>query len=95
MLEDMAALSKVLEGRRRRRGALELDTKESYVICDDTGAPVDVAVHSQGVSEALIESFMLAANECVAQHLNKLDKPCVYRCAREALPPTRPRPCAP
>ena len=79
MLEDMAALSKGLEGRRRRRGALELDTKESYVICDESGTPVDVAVHSQGVSEALIESFMLAANECVAEHLNRLDKPCVYR----------------
>ncbi|WP_255396990.1 ribonuclease R [Flavonifractor sp. An10] len=86
MLEDMAALSKVLEGRRRRRGALELDTKESYVICDDTGAPVDVAVHSQGVSEALIESFMLAANECVAEHLNKLDKPCVYRVHEKPSP---------
>ena len=86
MLEDMAALSKVLEGLRRRRGALELDTEESYVICDDTGAPVDVAVHSQGVSEALIESFMLAANECVAQHLNKLDKPCVYRVHEKPSP---------
>ena len=86
MLEDMAALSKVLEGRRRRRGALELDTKESYVICDESGTPVDVAVHSQGVSEALIESFMLAANECVAQHLNKLDKPCVYRVHEKPSP---------
>ena len=86
MLEDMAALSKVLEGLRRRRGALELDTKESYVICDDTGAPVDVAVHSQGVSEALIESFMLSANECVAEHLNKLDKPCVYRVHEKPSP---------
>ena len=86
MLEDMAALSKVLEGRRRRRGALELDTKESYVICDESGAPVDVAVHSQGVSEALIESFMLAANECVAEHLNRLDKPCVYRVHEKPSP---------
>ena len=86
MLEDMAALSKVLAGRRRRRGALELDTKESYVICDESGAPVDVAVHSQGVSEALIESFMLAANECVARHLNKLDKPCVYRVHEKPSP---------
>lgn len=86
MLEDMAALSKVLAGRRRRRGALELDTKESYVICDESGAPVDVAVHSQGVSEALIESFMLAANECVAEHLNRLDKPCVYRVHEKPSP---------
>ena len=86
MLEDMAALSRVLEGRRRRRGALELDTKESYVLCDDTGTPVDVVVRTQGVSEALIESFMLAANECVAEHLNKLDRPCVYRVHEKPSP---------
>lgn len=79
MLEDMAALSRVLEGRRRRRGALELDTRESYVVCDESGAPVDVVLRTPGLSEGLIESFMLAANECVAEHLNRLDKPCVYR----------------
>ena len=44
MLEDMAALSRVLEGRRRRRGALELDTRESYVVCDESGTPVDVVL---------------------------------------------------
>ena len=79
MLEDMAALSRVLEGRRRRRGALELDTRESYVVCDESGTPVDVVLRTPGISEGLIESFMLAANECVAEHLNRLDKPCVYR----------------
>lgn len=46
MLEDMAALSRVLEGRRRRRGALELDTRESYVVCDESGTPVDVVLRS-------------------------------------------------
>ena len=79
MLKDMAALAKVLERRRRSRGALDLETRESYVICDGDGKPVDVALRQQGESEKLIESFMLAANECVAEHLNKLHKPCVYR----------------
>ena len=75
----MAAVPRVLEGRRRRRGALELDTRESYVVCDESGTPVDVVLRTPGISEGLIESFMLAANECVAEHLNRLDKPCVYR----------------
>ena len=75
MLEDMAALSRVLEGRRRRRGALELDTRESYVVCDESGTPVDVVLRTPGISEGLIESFMLAANECVAEHLNRLESP--------------------
>ena len=79
MLKDMAALAKQLEKMRRNRGALDLETKESYVICDQEGKPVDVALRQQGESEKLIESFMLAANECVAEHLNRLHKPCVYR----------------
>ena len=79
MLKDMAALAKRLEGLRRSRGALDLETSESYVICDSEGRPVDVALRRQGESEKLIESFMLAANECVAEHLNRLRKPCVYR----------------
>ncbi len=94
MLEDMAALSRVLEGRRRRRGALELDTRESYVVCDESGTPVDVVLRTPGISEGLIESFMLAANECVAEHLNRLDKPCVYR-VHEKPPRTRRRRCGP
>ncbi len=79
MLREMAALAKVLERRRRGRGALDLETKESYVVCDSEGKPVAVGQRQQGESEKLIESFMLAANECVAEHLNRLQKPCVYR----------------
>ena len=79
MLRDMAALAKVLEKRRRLRGSLDLDTSESYIICDEQGRPVDIRTRKQGESEALIESFMLAANETVAQHLFEREKPGVYR----------------
>lgn len=79
MLRDMAALAKVLEKRRKLRGGLELDGSESEIICDENGAPVEIRARKQGVSEALIESFMLAANECVARHLFERGKPAVYR----------------
>ena len=79
MLQDMAALAKVLEARRRRRGGLDLETQESQVVCDESGQPVAVLLRRQGESEKLIESFMLAANECVAEYLAKAGKPCVYR----------------
>ena len=79
MLQDMAALAKVLDGRRRRRGGLDLETQESQVLCDEKGEPVAVVLRRQGESEKLIEAFMLAANECVAQHLAEAGKPCVYR----------------
>lgn len=79
MLRDMATLAKVLEKMRKLRGSLDLDTSESYVVCDEAGAPVDIRLRRQGVSEALIESFMLCANETVAKHLFDLQKPAVYR----------------
>lgn len=79
MLRDMAALSRILARRRRQRGSLDLDTGECVIRCDETGAPVEVLRREPGESEGLIESFMLAANECVAEHLNRLKVPAVYR----------------
>ncbi len=79
MLRDMAALAGKLARRRRLRGSLDLDTSESYILCDGEGRPVEIHARKQGESEALIESFMLAANETVAQHLFDGKKPAVYR----------------
>lgn len=79
MLRDMAALSAKLEKRRKNRGSLDLETQESYILCDSLGRPVDILPRSQGVSEKLIESFMLCANETVAKHLFDLHAPAVYR----------------
>ncbi len=79
MLRDMAALAKRLERRRKNRGSLDLDTAESAVVCDSEGRAVDVVSRRQGESEKLIESFMLAANETVAEHLVRLGFPGVFR----------------
>ena len=35
--------------------------------------------HDNGDGERLIESFMLAANETVAEHFSNLDVPFIYR----------------
>ena len=79
MLTDMAALAAKLEKRRRLRGALDLESRECYLVCDETGAVSDIRVRESGVSEKLIESFMLMANETVAEHLQKAELPGVYR----------------
>lgn len=79
MLRDMAALSKKLEKRRQDRGAIDLETQESAVVCDSMGRPVGVVPHTQGESEKLIESFMLMANETVAKHLCEQKWPGVFR----------------
>ncbi len=79
MLQDMAALAKKLEKRRKDRGSLELETQESYILCNSMGRPVDIVARRQGQSEKLIEEFMLCANETVAKHLFDLHRPAVYR----------------
>ncbi len=78
-LRGLAALDAKLKGVRRRRGALDLETSERYILCDGEGKPVEVLQKGAGQSEGIIESMMLLANETVARHLAKNDLPAVYR----------------
>lgn len=82
-VRDMAELHRILEQMRERRGSLNFDTRESKILVDDKGLPLDVVVRERGVAERLIESFMLAANECVAKHFNSLNLPFIYRIHEE------------
>ena len=79
LLTDMAKLAKQRGQLRKNRGSLDLQSAEAAVLCDEDGLPVGVALRETGVSENLIEEFMLAANETVAKHLCDLEKPAVYR----------------
>ncbi|MDY3023841.1 MAG: ribonuclease R [Streptococcus hyovaginalis] len=82
-VKDMAALHKILEDMRVRRGALNFDTSEAKIIVNDKGLPVDIVVRERGIAERMIESFMLAANECVAEHFARKDLPFIYRIHEE------------
>lgn len=82
-VQDMAALHKILEDMRTRRGALNFDTSEAKIIVNDKGLPVDIVVRERGIAERMIESFMLAANECVAEHFARKDLPFIYRIHEE------------
>ncbi|KHD46102.1 ribonuclease R [Streptococcus hongkongensis] len=82
-VQDMAVLHKILETMRTKRGALNFDTSEARIIVNDKGMPVDIVVRSRGIAERMIESFMLAANECVAEHFSKAKLPFIYRVHEE------------
>ncbi len=86
MLREMEGLSRRLERNRKNRGALDLESGETVIHCDERGNPVGVERHTSGVSEGIIESFMLAANETVARHLVKNGLPSVYRVHEEPTP---------
>lgn len=78
-LKGLAELNGVLTAKRRRRGALDLETGERQILCDQEGRPVEVCQRETGVSEQIIESMMLLANETVAGHLARRGLPGVYR----------------
>ncbi|MBA4537076.1 ribonuclease R [Bacillus aquiflavi] len=79
MFELMDELAKILRKKRMKRGAIDFDFKEAQVLVDDEGKPTDVIIRERSVAEHLIEEFMLAANETVAQHFHWLDVPFIYR----------------
>ncbi len=83
MLNDMADLAGILKKKRIDRGAIDFDFKESKILVDEDGWPTEVVVIERTISERLIEEFMLAANETIAEHLHWLQVPSIYRIHEE------------
>lgn len=79
MLEEMAQLHKILEAKRKRRGALNFDFPESKIIVDEEGHPIDIQLRERKTAEKMIESFMLAANETIARKIDRQSLPFLYR----------------
>lgn len=82
LVEDfrlMRELALKLRNRRMRRGAVDFDFVESKVIVDENGKPVDIVKRERSIAEQIIEEFMLAANETVAEHFHWMKVPFIYR----------------
>ena len=79
MFEEMEELAKILNKKRMKRGAIDFDFKEAKVLVDDEGKAVDVVLRERSTGERLIEEFMLAANETIAEHFHWLDVPFIHR----------------
>ncbi len=79
MLAKMDELRQILHDKRARRGAIDFDMPEQKVILDEKLHPVEIVQRVHGNAEAIIEEFMLAANETVAQHMHKQRWPFIYR----------------
>ena len=69
LLADMFELAMMLRGRRAGRGALELSMPEVRVDLNSDGQVCGAHVEKNTESHQIIEEFMLAANEAVAQKL--------------------------
>ena len=79
MFFQMEELSALLRKRRKKRGAIDFDFPESKIELDENGKPVRIYPYEQNVATRIIEDFMLAANETVAQEYAQAGIPFVYR----------------
>ena len=79
MFERMAKLSGILREKRKQRGAIDFDFPESKIYLEPDGRPIDIQPYERNTANMLIEDFMLAANETVAQHFYWMEAPFVYR----------------
>ncbi|MFD1708591.1 ribonuclease R [Siminovitchia sediminis] len=79
MFELMEELQGILQKKRMKRGAIDFDFKEAKVLVDDDGKPTDVVIRERSIAERIIEEFMLAANETVAEHFHWMEVPFLYR----------------
>lgn len=79
MLLNMEQLMKMLRARRRKRGSIDFNFPEAKVVLDGDGVPLEIKAYAANTATQIIEEFMLAANETVAQYFYWQEIPFLYR----------------
>jgi len=67
--QAMRDLALVLNAKRTRRGSLDFDLPEPLLVFDTAGQMTGIVRSERNIAHRLIEEFMLAANQAVAQYL--------------------------
>ena len=78
-LLKMNELAHILRKEKESRGYIDFELDEAKVIQDEEGHAIDIIKREREDGEKLIEDFMIAANECVAEHIYNMDLPFIYR----------------
>lgn len=77
--ELMRDLAVILNRKRQRRGSIDFDLPEPVIEFDEFGLMKSISRSERNIAHRLIEEFMLAANECVAHHLESHHIASLYR----------------
>lgn len=78
-LKLMSELSDKLSASRTRRGSIDFEFPETHVDLDQDGKPTAIYAYPISFANGIIESFMIAANEFVAQKALSEKLPFSYR----------------
>lgn len=79
MLEEAETLARRMNARRLARGTLDFDLPEPEILFNLSGETVDIRPKVRHFGHQIIEEFMIAANEAVAEFLSEREAPCLYR----------------
>lgn len=85
-IRQLWKLASLIRRKRMATGSLELDMPETKIYVDKEGYADTIVKVEQDESHQLIEEFMLAANEAVAQSLNHRNLPGIHRVHDEPDP---------
>ena len=84
--ELMGELCSIIRAVRLERGSLDFDLPEPEILLDLQGNPEAIIRAERNFAHMIIEEFMVAANEAVAEHLEDLGVPSLYRIHEEPDP---------
>lgn len=79
LIRRMRDLALLLHKKRLKRGSLELSMPEAVLEYDDQGRVSGAHFAKHDLSHQIIEEFMLAANEAVAEHFTRCEVPFLRR----------------
>ena len=65
--------------QRSQRGAIDFETTETQIVCDDNGRIEKIVPRTRNEAHRLIEEAMLAANVCSADFIAQAKHPALYR----------------
>lgn len=78
-IKEAKILSDLLISKAKQRGTISLESSESKFELDDNGVCVNILKREQGISEKMIEQFMIMANQSAALYAKSSLIPFVYR----------------
>ncbi len=78
-LMNLADAYKALLSARGKRGAIDLETVETQIVCDESGRIEKIVPRTRNEAHKLIEEAMLAANVCSADFIMNAKKTGLFR----------------
>ncbi len=75
--------------QRASRGAIDFDSTETQIVCDDNGRIEKIVPRTRTEAHKLIEETMLAANVCAAEFIESHKHPALFRVHEGPTPEKR------